>query len=69
VLMSQRQYDCAIKARAVIDESSEALSRNEPDEVIASLLRESLNHLGELVGKITSEDILNQIFGKFCIGK
>jgi tRNA modification GTPase len=69
VLMSQRQYDCAIKARAVIDESSEALHRNEPDEVIASLLRESLNCLGELVGKITSEDILNQIFGKFCIGK
>jgi tRNA modification GTPase len=69
VLMSQRQYDCAIKARAVIDESSEALNRNEPDEVIASLLRESLNYLGEIVGKITSEDILNQIFGRFCIGK
>jgi tRNA modification GTPase len=69
VLMSQRQYDCAIKARAVIDESSEALYRNEPDEVIASLLRESLNYLGEIVGKITSEDILNKIFGRFCIGK
>jgi tRNA modification GTPase len=69
VLMSQRQYDCAIRARTVLDESLEALAGEEPDEVIASYLRESLDHLGELVGKITSEDILNQIFGRFCIGK
>lgn len=69
VLLSQRQFDCAIKALAVIDESSDALQRNEPEEVVASLLRESMNYLSEILGKITTDDILNQIFSRFCIGK
>jgi tRNA modification GTPase len=38
-------------------------------EVISVFLRETLDHLGELVGETTTEDILNNIFGKFCIGK
>lgn len=40
------------------------------DEVIlASELRSSLDYLGEIVGEISSEDLLNHIFGQFCIGK
>lgn len=69
VLLSQRQYECAIKALSVIDESIEAIQRNEPDEIVAGILRESMNHIGEILGKITSEDILGRIFSRFCIGK
>jgi tRNA modification GTPase len=32
-------------------------------------LRESLNYLGEIIGLTTPEDILNNIFSQFCIGK
>ncbi len=38
-------------------------------ETIAVELRSALDALGEMVGKITSEDILNRIFSEFCIGK
>lgn len=38
-------------------------------EFIALDLREALNHLGEITGETTSEDILEAIFSTFCIGK
>ncbi|HLT24640.1 MAG TPA: GTPase, partial [Ignavibacteria bacterium] len=38
-------------------------------EYIAVDLRNALSHLGEITGEVTNEDILNNIFQKFCIGK
>ena len=38
-------------------------------ECVALELRMALNSLGEIVGAITNEDILDQIFREFCIGK
>jgi tRNA modification GTPase len=38
-------------------------------ECVALELRIALNSLGEIVGVITKEDILDQIFREFCIGK
>ncbi len=38
-------------------------------EFVAVYLREALDNLGEIIGKVTSEDILNNIFSQFCIGK
>jgi tRNA modification GTPase len=32
-------------------------------------MREALDALGEIVGAVTTEDILDRIFGEFCIGK
>jgi tRNA modification GTPase len=40
-----------------------------PDEVVAIELQEALNHIAELTGEITTEDILGRIFSMFCIGK
>ena len=42
---------------------------HEPVELIAIDLKEALDALGEIVGKTTTEDILDQIFNRFCIGK
>jgi tRNA modification GTPase len=41
----------------------------EPLEITAMELREALDRLGEIVGTVTTEDILNKIFNDFCIGK
>jgi len=38
-------------------------------ELIAVDLRNAMNHLGEITGEITTDDVLNEIFGRFCIGK
>lgn len=40
-----------------------------PSDLIAQDLRETLNHLGEITGEITSSEILQNIFQHFCIGK
>jgi tRNA modification GTPase len=47
----------------------QALTENQPIEIIALELRDSLDKLGEIVGAITTEDILERIFNEFCIGK
>ncbi len=40
-----------------------------PEEIVAFSLREALDNLGEIIGAVTTEDILNRIFSSFCIGK
>lgn len=38
-------------------------------ELLAADLRRALDHLGAVLGKVTPDDVLGQIFGRFCIGK
>ena len=42
---------------------------NATEEIIAVDIRLALDHLGEITGETTSEDVLNHIFANFCIGK
>ena len=39
------------------------------DDIVAAEVRDALNHLGEIVGVIYTDDLLDRIFSKFCIGK
>ena len=47
----------------------EGLQKGIPPEFIASDLQSVLHHLGEMTGQTTPEDVLEQIFSRFCIGK
>jgi len=69
VLLSQRQFQSSVAALESLARALAAVEAEEPEEIIVSLLRESLDHIGEITGKVTSEEILNQIFSEFCIGK
>ena len=40
-----------------------------PPEILALELREALHQLGEMVGAVYTEDLLDRIFSRFCIGK
>lgn len=40
-----------------------------PSDLLAEDLREAISHLGEITGEITSDELLGEIFGRFCIGK
>ncbi|MBQ6616569.1 MAG: tRNA modification GTPase [Thermoguttaceae bacterium] len=44
-------------------------SASVPEELIAENLRLTLNALGEIVGEVCTDDILEGIFGRFCVGK
>ena len=47
----------------------EGLQKSIPPEFIASDLQTALHHLGEITGQTTPEEVLEQIFSRFCIGK
>jgi tRNA modification GTPase len=65
-LRHRQSIDRALKS---LKDAEDALKRNKPLEVVALFLRESLDSLGEIIGAVTTEDILNKIFSEFCIGK
>jgi tRNA modification GTPase len=64
-----RQKIILEKTREVLLEARREMSRRVSPEFIAVSVQEALNELGSLVGKATSEDVLEKIFGRFCIGK
>lgn len=68
-LLNLRQREALRQASAHISEAVCALGENLGEEFIALDLREALHALGEVSGEVTSEDILDQIFSHFCIGK
>ena len=69
LLATERQYLAMKKAHESLTETLNELGRLASHEILSLHLRETLDHLGELVGETTTEDILNNIFGRFCIGK
>ena len=54
---------------ASIERTENGLRQQLPTDLVAEDVRMALHDLGELTGTVSSEDILNNIFGKFCIGK
>jgi tRNA modification GTPase len=69
LITNMRHRDALAKARDNIERALLLKEKGEPIEFIAFELRESLNHLAEITGETCSEDILNEIFSRFCIGK
>jgi tRNA modification GTPase len=70
VVVTNLRHKGAIEdARKSLDNALNALEGNQPIEIIAIELRDSLDRLGEIVGAVTTEDRLNRIFNDFCIGK
>jgi tRNA modification GTPase len=69
LLATERQYHAMKRAHETLAQALAELDKTPSAEVISLYLRETLDHLGELVGETTTEDILNNIFGRFCVGK
>ncbi len=62
----QLSLDSALKG---LTQAGSSLERNQGYELIALDLKEALDALGEIIGKTHSEDILDRVFSRFCIGK
>jgi tRNA modification GTPase len=56
-------------AREALGRAREEMMNHSPLEITAIHLRDALQRLGEIVGIVTTDDILNKIFSDFCIGK
>jgi tRNA modification GTPase len=69
VTINSRHQDALSRARAAAHQAAEALAGNATLELVAVDLRIAANAVGEIVGKTTTEDLLDSIFSTFCIGK
>jgi len=69
VMINSRHQDALNRARVATLRTLEALRAAHTLELAAMDLRIAVNAIGEIVGKTTTEDILDMIFSQFCIGK
>ena len=64
-----RHYEALSLAHEDITRSLDALNMNLSGDLVSEDLRQCLSHLGEILGNITSNEVLGNIFKNFCIGK
>jgi tRNA modification GTPase len=70
ILITNLRHKIAIEnAIASLRRAVSGFKEKNPLEIVALELRDSLDRLGEIVGAVTTEDILDSIFKNFCIGK
>ena len=69
VVTNVRHVEALRKANTALYRVMEGLSKNIQTDFLAMDIRYSLEALGEITGQVTTDDLLGNIFGKFCIGK
>jgi tRNA modification GTPase len=69
IVTNIRHYDSLVKTRQSLLDVLEGLDRQITNDFLAMDIRRSLHYLGEITGEITTDDLLANIFSKFCIGK
>jgi len=69
IVSNIRHIHCLRSAKDSLSEAIVSLNQKYSGEFIAVDLRSAVDFLGEIIGEVTSEDVLNNIFSKFCIGK
>lgn len=62
----KNQIDKAVKS---INEAINVAKENQTEDILAIYIKQTLEDLGEITGDNVSEDIINEIFSKFCLGK
>ena len=69
MLSNARHYEAVSRAHEAIQRVQEGLANQLSGELLSLDLQDCLKALGEVTGQVTSQEVLNNIFSKFCIGK
>lgn len=69
VAINARHQDCLRRCMAALDQALPMLQQSQDLTLVSIELRDAMDALGEISGKIDSDDILGVIFSRFCIGK
>lgn len=69
IVTNVRHYESLIKTKVNLEEALKGLRNNLSGDLLAIDIRQAIHYLGEITGEITTDDILGNIFSKFCIGK
>jgi len=68
-LARRRHLEALQQARHFVEQAHQQLVQAEAGELVADDLRVAQQHLSEITGEFTSDDLLGEIFSSFCIGK
>lgn len=69
VITNIRHKNLIIKAIDNVHKTKKAIQEKMPLDIIAIFIKDILEDLGNITGDIVNEDIINEIFSKFCLGK
>lgn len=69
IVINARHYEAFSKALEDIHKVEEALEMQIPGDLLAMDIRSAIRHLSSIIGDITEDDLLGNIFANFCIGK
>lgn len=69
IVSNLRHYHCLNSAKNSLKSAISTIIKKLTGEYIALDLRAAADQLGEIIGEVTTDDVLNNIFAKFCIGK
>lgn len=69
IVSSQRHYQALTQASESLQATLSAIKGGTSADLLSEELRQVMHHIGTITGEISSEDILHNIFSKFCIGK
>ena len=69
IISNLRHKNIIINTRRNLKEVINTINNDMPIDIISGNLREMLDELGKITGETVTEDLLNEIFSKFCLGK
>jgi tRNA modification GTPase len=69
IVTNARHVEALQKTKAALEKILGGLDNKITGDLLASDIRMALHHLGEITGEITTDNLLENIFSKFCIGK
>jgi len=69
IVTNIRHYEALSRSTESLERVIEGIDEGIPQDLVAMDLRQAIHYLGEIIGEISSDDILANIFKNFCIGK
>ena len=69
VITNERHRNIIIKAINNVEKAEESLKNGMPIDIVAISIKDILSNLGEITGDEASEEIIDEIFARFCLGK
>jgi len=69
LVSNTRHYEALLKTQKSIHETKDGIQNEMPSDLIALDIRNAINSIGEITGEISNDEVLGNIFSRFCIGK
>lgn len=69
IVTNLRHYQALMKASEFMENVKSSLVAGQTPDLLAEDLRQAIHHLGTIVGEVTTDEVLGNIFSHFCVGK